>query len=39
MGLKQSDPKVDKKQYALPIAKQKAVANTNKVEEDPNGRC
>jgi hypothetical protein len=39
MGLEQSDPKVDKKQYVVPIVKQKAVANTNKAEEDPNGRC
>ncbi len=39
MGLERSDPKIDKKQFAFPIAKQKALANRNKAEEDPNGRC
>jgi hypothetical protein len=39
MGLEQNHPKLDKKQSALPITKQKALANANKDEENPNGRC
>lgn len=33
MGLEQNDPKVNKKQYALPIAKQKALANKTRLKK------
>ncbi len=38
MGFEQGDPKVDKKQFALPVAKWKGSMNTNEANENSNGR-